>query len=55
MYKHPAAPVFQDISPSYLVHKTGDTVDLYCSASATPDPTLTWIKDGRPLSERDNV
>ncbi|XP_028823701.1 hemicentin-1 isoform X1 [Denticeps clupeoides] len=28
---------------------------LYCDTNAVPPPTLTWYKDGRPLSSHDHV
>ncbi|KAF5916712.1 hypothetical protein HPG69_005507 [Diceros bicornis minor] len=30
-------------------------ISLYCETNAAPPPTLTWYKDGRPLSSSDRV
>ncbi|XP_006907796.1 hemicentin-1 isoform X1 [Pteropus alecto] len=30
-------------------------ISLYCETSASPPPTLTWYKDGRPLTSSDRV
>lgn len=42
-----APPVLGQVSPSFLIQKKGDTVEMYCEASANPDPTLLWYKDGK--------
>ena len=36
-----------EVSPSFLIQKEGDTIDMFCEASATPEPSLTWSKDGK--------
>ena len=36
-----------EVSPSFLIQKEGDTIDMFCEASATPEPSLTWYKDGK--------
>ena len=51
----PAPPVLGEVSPSFLIQKEGDTVDLFCEASATPEPTLSWFKDNRELQSSENV
>ena len=28
---------------------------LQCKISASPNPTITWLKDGQPLQPSDNV
>jgi len=43
------------LSPSLLVQKDGDTVDIFCEASGIPLPTLSWYKDGRELTPCDRV
>ncbi|KAI0211550.1 Protein turtle [Lamellibrachia satsuma] len=48
-------PVLGEVSPSFLIQKEGDTVDLFCEASATPQPTLTWFKDNKELRSSDTV
>ena len=30
-------------------------ISLYCETNAAPPPTLTWYKDGRPLTSNDRV
>lgn len=30
-------------------------ISLHCETSAAPPPTLTWYKDGRPLTSSDRV
>jgi len=50
-----ASPVLGEASPSLLIQKEGDTVDMFCEATATPTPTLTWYKDGRELVSGDHV
>ena len=42
-----APPVLGEVSPSFLIQKEGDTIDMFCEASATPEPSLTWYKDGK--------
>ena len=50
-----APPVLGEVSPSFLIQKEGETVDIFCEAAATPDPVLTWTKDGRELARGDRV
>jgi len=50
-----APPLLGEASPSLLIQKQGDKVDMFCEASATPTPTLTWYKDGRELVSADHV
>ena len=42
-----AQPVLGEVSPSFLIQKEGDTIDMFCEAAATPEPTLVWYKDGK--------
>lgn len=30
-------------------------ISLYCETNAAPPPTLTWYKDGRPLTSSDRI
>lgn len=30
-------------------------ISLYCETNAVPPPTLTWYKDGQPLTSNDKV
>ena len=50
-----APPVLGEVSPSFLIQKEGDNVDLFCEASATPEPTLMWYKDNDDLMSSDRV
>lgn len=50
-----APPVLGDASPSFLIQKKDATVDLFCDATATPEPSLTWYKDGKVLSNRERI
>jgi hypothetical protein len=43
------------VSPTFLIQKEGDTVDMFCEATATPAPSLTWRKDGRDLVATDRI
>ena len=44
----PEAPQFLS-SPRSQSVRTGDDVTLECSANGLPQPTITWLKDGREL------
>ena len=43
------------MSPSFLVHKDGDTVELFCDATATPEPRVTWRKDDQEMTSSERV
>jgi len=45
-----APPVLGEVSPTFLIQQEGDTVDMFCEATAAPSPSLTWRKDGRELT-----
>ena len=49
-----APPMLANVSPSFNVKAKGSTIDLFCEAVGTPEPTLFWLKDGKELepSER---
>ena len=44
-----------DASPTFLIRKEGETQDLYCDATATPEPSLSWFKDGKDLRPSERV
>lgn len=44
-----------DVSPSFLIHRSGGTIDLFCEATANPEATLIWYKDGEELVAKDRV
>jgi len=50
-----APPVLGHVSPSFLVHKDGDTVELFCDATATPEPRATWRKDDQEMTSSERV
>ncbi|CAF4174651.1 unnamed protein product, partial [Rotaria magnacalcarata] len=33
----------------------GEPAKLQCQISASPAPTIVWLKDGQPLKPSDNV
>ncbi|TWW61140.1 Hemicentin-1 [Takifugu flavidus] len=42
-------------SPEELFIAVNSPLELECSATGVPPPTLTWLKDGHPLERRDIV
>lgn len=42
-------------SPEELTIAVNSPLELECSAVGVPPPTLTWLKDGRPLEGTDVV
>jgi hypothetical protein len=50
-----APPILGDVTPSFLIHKEGDTVELFCEATASPEPVIMWSKDDRELVTTDRV
>lgn len=49
-----APPVIGNNSPSFLLGKRGQNIELWCSATGSPEPQLTWLKDGSEvLSNKD--
>lgn len=44
-----APPVLGEVSPSFLIQKEGDTIDIFCEASATPEPITLWHKDDKEI------
>ena len=50
-----APPSLGEASPGFMIQEEGDTVDLFCDATGTPEPTLRWFKDKQPLKPSDRV
>lgn len=42
-------------SPEELTIAVNSPLELECSATGVPPPTLTWLKDGHPLERSDIV
>lgn len=42
-------------TPEELTIAVNSPLELECSAVGVPPPTLTWLKDGRPLERTDTV
>ena len=38
-----------------MIQREGDTVDMFCEATGTPEPTLTWFKDDKELMPSSKV
>ena len=38
-----------------MIKKEGETVDMFCEAYSTPEPTLAWYKDDKPLEPSQRV
>lgn len=54
---HPAAteaPVVRP-EPAWQTFVTGASVSIGCGATAYPEPTYSWRRDGSPLSPRHSV
>ena len=45
-----SGPVFNE-EPQDAVIRVGGTKALYCHASGSPDPVITWYHNGRALSD----
>lgn len=50
-----APPILGDVTPSFLMHKEGETVELFCEATASPDPVVVWSKDDREITSDDRI
>lgn len=50
-----APPVLGEVSPSFLIQKVGETVDIFCEATGTPLPELSWLKDENEIHSNDRV
>lgn len=42
-------------SPEELTIAVNSPLELECSATGVPPPTLSWLKDGHPLEQSDIV
>ncbi|GAB1598970.1 uncharacterized protein LOC106876426 isoform X4 [Argonauta hians] len=42
-------------SPKSLHHQQGETVELFCNASGSPEPALIWNKDSKPLQASSRI
>lgn len=51
----PASPILGKVSPSLMMPRDGETLELYCEANGSPTPTLTWFKDGQEMRPSDRV
>ena len=47
------APVFTQAPPKFIQIKTGDKLTIECTAKGHPTPTITWLRDGKVLSNKD--
>lgn len=51
-------PVFHLVPPNIMGEEqnisilAGQAAELLCQSDAVPSPTLTWLKDGRPLLKK---
>lgn len=51
-------PIFHLVPPNIMGEEQnvsvliGQAVELLCQSDAIPAPTLTWLKDGRPLLKK---
>lgn len=50
-----APPVLGNVSPGFLIHREGTNAELFCEATGTPWPTVTWLKDGKELMSSSHV
>lgn len=50
-----APPVIGNNSPSFLLGKEGQNIELWCSATGSPEPQLTWLKDGTEVLSSEEV
>lgn len=47
------APVFTQAPPKFIQLKTGEKLTIECMAKGHPTPTVTWLRDGKVLSNKD--
>jgi hemicentin len=47
------APIFTQAPPKFIQIKTGDKLTIECIAKGHPTPKITWIRDGKVLSNKD--
>lgn len=56
LLSHPEPPkISSSSSPEELTIAVNSPLELECSAVGVPPPTLSWLKDGRPLEGTDIV
>ncbi|ELU05781.1 hypothetical protein CAPTEDRAFT_193229 [Capitella teleta] len=48
-------PVLGEVSPTFLMQNPDDTLDIFCEATANPEPTLTWLKNYKELKETERI
>ena len=47
--------LIQSSPPERVDHFRGGTINISCSATGLPLPTITWFKDGAPLEINDRI
>lgn len=47
------APVFTQAPPKFIQIKTGEKLTIECMAKGHPPPKITWLRDGKVLSNKD--
>lgn len=47
------APVFTQAPPKFIEIKTGDRLTVECMAKGHPTPKVTWLRDGKVLTNKD--
>jgi hemicentin len=47
------APIFTKAPPKFIQIKTGDKLTIECIVKGHPTPTVTWLRDGKVLSNKD--
>ncbi len=50
-----APPVIGEVSPGFLIKKEGDTLDMFCEAYSTPEPTLVWYMNDKLLEPSERI
>ncbi|CAF3575459.1 unnamed protein product [Adineta steineri] len=47
------APIFTQAPPKFIQIKTGEKLTIECTAKGHPPPKITWLRDGKVLSNKD--
>jgi hemicentin len=47
------APMFTQAPPKFIQIKTGEKLTIECMAKGHPTPKITWLRDGKVLSNKD--
>jgi hemicentin len=47
------APIFTQAPPKFIQMKTGEKLTIECTAKGHPPPKITWLRDGKILSNKD--